>query len=310
MTVGDKICYHRIINGLSRKDLGIKAGFSKTTAAIRISQYENNQMIPKAEILKKIADALNVDISALANINIQTTDELLHTFFELENKFNVKISKNNDSYSISFNNLGVQNRLLQSYLDAWYHKQQRFILNLDSEEDYNLWRSHFPLDIRGNETIVENKLAQKYNPLKERLQKENFSISKLSDIAIIVRYLYENIKHKKSYRNGHYIDWSDFLGILSFENEELLSLSEETSIEYAKFLLSMDFLNSLNIRVEKLTHTLEGKTYSDFYFFTGPIWVIITSIEEILAIDDKDEAKIRYNDFLDLFNVPIIDYRR
>ena len=183
-------------------------------------------------------------------------------------------------------------------------------LGLDSQQTYDLWRSRFPLDMQEHEDFVDTKLNEKFDILKEKLQKESFSVSTLSDIAVIIRSQYENIANKKSYRNEHCIPWFTFLGLLSFEDSELLALNEKSSLEYAKFLLSVDYLNSLNIKIEKRKHTLDGKTYSDFYIYEAPIWTIITSIEEYLAIKDEDEAKIRYNGFLNLFNVPITDYKR
>ena len=312
MTVDDKIRYYRELNGLSRKELGTKAGFSESTAAIRISQYENNQIIPKSDIMSKIADALNVDVSALANINISNEAELLHVFFELETHYGVKISKNENSYSITFEDLTYKNRTLLSYLDAWYHKQQDLDFGLERKNNYNLWQGRFPLDIQEAEISIDAKLTAKFDILKEKLKKDNFSISTLTDIAKIVRYLFENIKqydvcpHPQAPMAGK----DSFVGILSFENAELLSLNEETSLEYAKFLMFVDYFNSLDLYTITKKHTVEGKIYTDFYIYEPAILALIHCIDEIVNTSDKQSAKLYYESVLKKFNVTIEEYKK
>lgn len=312
MRFGDRLRYIRNLMGMTQKELGKKAGFSFSNSAadVRIYQYENNQKKPKPDAIKKLAEALNVDISALSDIDICTINELMHIFFELEDIYGIKIESKENSYTLCFKDIEESNLGLRSAFDMWHIKQQMLHLGLDSKQGYDLWRSRFPLDMQEHEDFVDTKLNEKFDILKEKLQKDKFSVSTLSDIIIIVRNLYDSIGNIKSYRNEHHIPWYTFLGILSFEDNELLALNEETSLEYTKFLLLVEYLNSLNIKIEKKKHTFEEKTHTDFYIYEAPFWTIVTSIEEILAIDDKDEAQIRYNSFLDLFNVPITDYRK
>ncbi len=311
-TFGERLKKLRNLMGLTQKELSKKAGFSVTNSSseIRIRQYEGNIVRPKADAKQMLAEALNIDKSALFFSDISSQEELIHFLFELEDVYGIKIEKRETSYALYLGNLDESNFQLRSAFDMWHTKQQRLSLGLDSQQTYDLWRSRFPLDMQEHENFIDINLTEKFDVLKEKLQKDKFSVSTLSDIIVIVRNLYESIGKIKSYRNEHHIPWYTFLGILSFEDNELLALNEETSLEYAKFLLSVDYLNSLNIKIEKRKHTFEEKTYTDFYIYEAPFWTIITSIEEILAIDDKEEAKMKYNSFLNLFNVPIIDYRR
>lgn len=46
-SIGGKIKRIRQLKGLTQKELGIKCGFSETTAVQRISQYEKNLKTPK-----------------------------------------------------------------------------------------------------------------------------------------------------------------------------------------------------------------------------------------------------------------------
>lgn len=57
MTIGESIQQARKKAGLSQRDLGLKLGVSGSM----IGQYENNLRCPKAETIRKIAEALNTD---------------------------------------------------------------------------------------------------------------------------------------------------------------------------------------------------------------------------------------------------------
>ena len=162
MKFSDKIRFYRTLNNLSRKELGIKAGFSNTTAAIRISQYENGQNYPKAEIMSKLAAALNIDISALENTPITTQSGLIHTLFDLEGIYDLRITKNHNSFSITFNDLAAKDRRLHSFFDAWYYRQQLPVVDINSSIEYDLWKGQFPLDLINAEKSIDEEIDKKY----------------------------------------------------------------------------------------------------------------------------------------------------
>lgn len=58
MTIGEKIKQARKKAGYTQKELGEKLGISQ----VRVAQYENGIRNPKIETIKKIAEALNVEI--------------------------------------------------------------------------------------------------------------------------------------------------------------------------------------------------------------------------------------------------------
>lgn len=58
MTIGEKIKQERKKAGYTQKELGKKLGISQ----VRVAQYENGIRNPKIETVKKIAEALNVEI--------------------------------------------------------------------------------------------------------------------------------------------------------------------------------------------------------------------------------------------------------
>ena len=75
MTIGDKISFIRTLRGYTQADLGKKVDLQGD----RIRQYENDVRTPKADMLKAIADALDVDVAALSDINI-TSERRYHAY--------------------------------------------------------------------------------------------------------------------------------------------------------------------------------------------------------------------------------------
>lgn len=71
MTIGEKIKLHRKNCGLTQKELGEKSGFHNR-GDVRIAQYESGTRIPKYEILKRIADALDLSVDELAGVECRS----------------------------------------------------------------------------------------------------------------------------------------------------------------------------------------------------------------------------------------------
>ena len=65
MAVGDRIKRARNFRGMTQKELGIAIGFEEKSADIRIAQYESNTRTPKEELLRKIAEVLDVNYRSL-----------------------------------------------------------------------------------------------------------------------------------------------------------------------------------------------------------------------------------------------------
>ena len=68
MTIGDNIRAYRKKAGLSQRELGEKIGMSQQ----QLAQYESNIRTPKADNIKRIADALGVPMVQLAPPEVYT----------------------------------------------------------------------------------------------------------------------------------------------------------------------------------------------------------------------------------------------
>ena len=73
--------------------IGQKIGFSSQTADSRIRKYESNSMSPKSKLRQKIADALNVDITALSDIDIKDEKDIMQILFFLEENYGMEVIK-------------------------------------------------------------------------------------------------------------------------------------------------------------------------------------------------------------------------
>ena len=94
MTLGDKIRKYRTLKGLTQAQLG---SMVKLTGD-RIRQYENDVRKPKDGKLFEIADALDVNPSALAEPDFDDPTSVMHVLFELEDIYGLHFEKVGDNY--------------------------------------------------------------------------------------------------------------------------------------------------------------------------------------------------------------------
>ena len=59
-------------------------------------------MAPKTDIRRKIAEALDIDMSALNDIDIQTEKDAIRALFYLEEKYGMDIKKTDRYKSLTF----------------------------------------------------------------------------------------------------------------------------------------------------------------------------------------------------------------
>ena len=81
MAIGQRIKFFRNRKGFTQKQLGEMLGFHGKSSDVRMAQYESEARIPKQELIKEMADRLEVDTKALTVPNIDNYLGLMHTFF-------------------------------------------------------------------------------------------------------------------------------------------------------------------------------------------------------------------------------------
>ena len=86
----------------------------------RIQKYENGVRKPKADLLKKIADALGVSILALVDPNTTSYIGSMYAFFEMEEHFDVRIEKTSENQIPGLCITVEANNPLYKYMQEWY----------------------------------------------------------------------------------------------------------------------------------------------------------------------------------------------
>ena len=65
LAIGERIRFIRNLRGMTQKWLGQAVGFPQKTADIRMAQYQSGSRTPKDDLVKSLADVLEVSPLAL-----------------------------------------------------------------------------------------------------------------------------------------------------------------------------------------------------------------------------------------------------
>lgn len=312
MSVGRKIRAIRDLRGMTQKDLGIKAGFSAATADVRIRQYESNKMVPKEDKLKEIADALDVDVSALKSHDIFSDLDLMQILFELEENYGLVIGKETNRYILSFDEKHPLFRFINNNLDSWYRAKSQLLSNSEDsgydDKEYSLWKYRFPLDNMELEKINATKVHEKYKPFVN----DTYSIKKVNEFILLF---------EKLIRNGFDIQIASapersgigtYVCCAIFKRSELLDATGEAANAYAEYLSMISYLEKSGIEIERETTSFDGETLLGIYFYNSVLSTALShTVREIIkaykdgTLDDTI-LQMQYKDSLQTFNVPII----
>ena len=83
MAIGQRIKFFRNLRKLTQKELGLRLGFPKNAADVRVAQYESETRIPKDDLINAFANLLDVSPKALNIPEIDTYIGLMHNFLLL-----------------------------------------------------------------------------------------------------------------------------------------------------------------------------------------------------------------------------------
>lgn len=145
MSIGERIRFIRNIRGITQKYLGILVGFSEKTADVRMAQYESGSRTPKAELVEKVAEVLDVSPNALNVPNIDSYVGVMHTLFALEDLYGLKIDRLNDEICIRVNRQnGSLYQTMTGLLKPWEEIAHKYRNGEISREEYDHWRYYYP----------------------------------------------------------------------------------------------------------------------------------------------------------------------
>ena len=143
MSIGLRIRALRMKKGLTQRQLGVMLGFNESNADVRVAQYETDSRIPREDLLERIANVLDVDVSFL-NPDIRNPIGKMQLLFSLEDD---QILQINTAYGIPILSFNVTNktdegRLFEIYFQQWSDMAEKLRRGIITREEYDQWRYH------------------------------------------------------------------------------------------------------------------------------------------------------------------------
>ena len=141
MAVGDRIKRARNLRGMTQKELGIAIGFEEKSADIRIAQYESNTRTPKEELLRKIAEVLDVNYRSLYEPTLYAAEDVMYTLFELDEHYpSTRLYEVTDTTDPDFPEkhmaVSFRYRLLDEFLKEWQLRKKQLREGEITKEEY------------------------------------------------------------------------------------------------------------------------------------------------------------------------------
>ena len=139
MAVGERIKRARVFRSLTQKELGLAVGFEENTADVRIAQYETGTRTPKEDMLKKIAEVLDVNYRSLYEPTLYAAEDLMYTLFELDEHYRLSIHDFDGKKCVALNN-----KLLDDLLAEWQTRKKDLADETISKAEYMEWKLNWP----------------------------------------------------------------------------------------------------------------------------------------------------------------------
>lgn len=130
--IGKRIRYIRKKRGMTMKYLGRAVGLPENSADIRIAQYESGTRTPKVDLLRKIADVLEVSTDALSVPDLDSVIGVMHTLFILEDLYNVRFTPDD-----------CTSDRLKKAINEWQREYERYSKGEIGKEQYDNWRYNY-----------------------------------------------------------------------------------------------------------------------------------------------------------------------
>ncbi len=224
-SIGAKIKKYRELRGLTQQELGIRCGFAKSSASVRINQYENDKKIPQEAIIKSIADALSVNEFAFYNDDFIQHANIFHALFDIEDFYGFYPAKCEDGYCLMMGSplepTYIYNDInITRFMEEWCEARNKYSTNSNDSSDqkkekrsgYALWRAGYPDNVKREQAELEleqrrleklqnemdelnarlhgndelDKLDKAMNPFYQKASAESETFTRASDFAYMV----------------------------------------------------------------------------------------------------------------------------
>ena len=145
MAIGERIRFIRNLRGMTQKWLGQAVGFPPKTSDVRMAQYESGSRTPKEDLVKAIANVLEVSPLALQIPDIDSDLGFIHTLFAIEDIHGIRAEKQGDEVHLIFDgSKRTVDKSIFAMLSAWAEQSEKLRCGKISKEQYDHWRYTFP----------------------------------------------------------------------------------------------------------------------------------------------------------------------
>ena len=121
--------------GLTQKELGEACGIHE----VAIRKYELGKNVPKPEQLRKIADALGVNVNSLMEFDIEADGDVLPLLFAIDETFDISIKDLDGEPGIFFSN-----KNLVQFLKDWQAMKELLDNGSQTQDNYEIWKTIRP----------------------------------------------------------------------------------------------------------------------------------------------------------------------
>jgi len=124
---------------MTQKELGLAIGFDDNSADVRIAQYESGTRTPKEDMLKKIAEILDVNFRSIYEPTLYAAEDVMYSLFELDEHYKILLNEQQAHISVSFDS-----KLLNSFMREWLLRKQELTNGIITKEEYKEWKLNWP----------------------------------------------------------------------------------------------------------------------------------------------------------------------
>ena len=132
---GKKLRQLRLLRNFTQKELAVKSGV--TDAAIR--NYELGNRTPNKEQLRKIAEALNCDTSAL--LDYGSSSKIIQILFDYEKDIKLTPVIDEDGIKLTSTNTGFI-----CFLVEWNKMREKHFTGEITDEEFEDWKLSYPVE--------------------------------------------------------------------------------------------------------------------------------------------------------------------
>lgn len=154
---GSKIKKIRTLRKMTMKELGLAVGFPKSSADVRIAQYESDKRAIKQDVLEKIAFALNVNPDFLLAPEPLGSFSLMQVLLSKDEENMVRF--NEEEYTDLAGNKQVKISMSMPLLNPVFMQWNEMKKALDrgeiTLEQYHEWRMNWPNKAEWMEDVNE-----------------------------------------------------------------------------------------------------------------------------------------------------------